>query len=94
MKKRITILFLALLSLSVTSKAQWTVFDPSNLAQSIVNSAKEIVQTSSTAQNMLNNFQETVKIYQQGKAYYDALKSVHDLVKGGTQGTTDYPSGR
>ena len=82
MKKRITILFLALLSLSVTSKAQWTVFDPSNLAQSIVNSAKEIVQTSSTAQNMLNNFQETVKIYQQGKAYYDALKSVHDLVKG------------
>ena len=27
-------------------------------------------------------FQETVKIYQQGKAYYDALKSVHDLVKG------------
>ena len=82
MKKRITILFLALLSLSVTSKAQRTVFDPSNLAQSIVNSAKEIVQTSSTAQNMLNNFQETVKIYQQGKAYYDALKSVHDLVKG------------
>ena len=82
MKKRITILFLALLSLSVTSKAQWTVVDPSNLAQSIVNSAKEIVQTSSTAQNMLNNFQETVKIYQQGKAYYDALKSVHDLVKG------------
>ena len=71
-----------MLSLSVTSKAQWTVFDPSNLAQSIVNSAKEIVQTSSTAQNMLNNFQETVKIYQQGKAYYDALKSVHDLVKG------------
>lgn len=82
MKKRITILFMAMLSLSVTSKAQWTVFDPSNLAQSIVNSAKEIVQTSSTAQNMLNNFQETVKIYQQGKAYYDALKSVHDLVKG------------
>ena len=82
MKKRITILFMAMLSLSVTSKAQWTAFDPSNLAQSIVNSAKEIVQTSSTAQNMLNNFQETVKIYQQGKAYYDALKSVHDLVKG------------
>ena len=82
MKKKVIILFITLLSLSVTSKTQWTVFDPSNLAQSIVNSAKEIVQTSSTAQNMLNNFQETVKIYQQGKAYYDALKSVHDLVKG------------
>lgn len=26
-------------------------------------------------------FQETVKIYQQGKDYYDALKSVHNLVK-------------
>lgn len=82
MKKKITILFALLLFMCGTSKAQWMVFDPSNLAQSIVNSAKEIVQTSSTAQNMLNNFQETVKIYQQGKAYYDALKSVHDLVKG------------
>lgn len=30
----------------------------------------------------LSLLQETVKIYQQGKAYYDALKSVHDLVKG------------
>ncbi len=66
MKKRIMILFMALLSLSVTSKAQWAVFDPSNFAQSIVNSANEIVQTSTTAQNMWSNFQETVKIYQQG----------------------------
>lgn len=82
MKKRTIILFMALSSLSVTSKAQWAVIDPTNLAQSIVNSANEIVQTSSTAQNMWSNFQETVKIYEQGKAYYDALKSVHDLVKG------------
>lgn len=82
MKKRIMILFMALLSLSVTSKAQWAVFDPSNFAQSIVNSANEIIETSSTAENMINNFKETVKIYEQGKRYYDALKSVHDLVKG------------
>ena len=82
MKKRMIILFMALLSLSVTSKAQWAVFDPSNFAQSIVNSANEIIETSSTAENMINNFKETVKIYEQGKAYYDALKSVHDLVKG------------
>ena len=73
---------MALLSLSVTSKAQWAVFDPSNFAQSIVNSANEIIETSSTAENMINNFKETVKIYEQGKRYYDALKSVHDLVKG------------
>lgn len=71
MKKRTIILFMALSSLSVTSKAQWTVIDPTNLAQSIVNSANEIVQTSTTAQNMWSNFQETVKIYKQGKAYYD-----------------------
>ena len=78
MKRKMTILLVALLSLSVTVRAQWAVFDPSNFAQSIVNSANEIVQTSTTAQNMWSNFQETVKIYQQGKAYYDALKSVHD----------------
>ncbi len=61
MKKRIMILFMALLSLSVTSKAQWAVFDPSNFAQSIVNSANEIIETSSTAENMINNFKETVR---------------------------------
>ena len=71
-----------MLSLSVTVKAQWAVFDPSNFAQSIVHSANEIIETSSTAENMINNFKETVKIYEQGKRYYDALKSVHDLVKG------------
>ena len=73
---------MAMLSLSVTVKAQWAVFDPSNFAQSIVNSVNEIIETSSTAENMINNFKETVKIYEQGKRYYDALKSVHDLVKG------------
>ena len=31
--------------------------------------------------HMVKNFQETVKIYEQGKKYYDALKSVHNLVK-------------
>lgn len=82
MKKKTLMLFSVLLLFCGTIRAQWTVFDPSNLAQSIVNSAKEIVQTSSTAENMFNNFKETVKIYEQGKAYYDALKSVHDLVKG------------
>ena len=30
---------------------------------------------------MISNFQETIKIYNQGKEYYDKLKSVHDLVK-------------
>jgi len=63
------------------ASAQWTVVDPTNLAQSIVNSTREIVETSTTAKNMINEFQETVKIYEQGKKYYDALKSVNNLVK-------------
>ena len=49
MKKRLLILFVAMLSLSVTSKAHWAVIDPPNLAHGIVNSANELVQTSTTA---------------------------------------------
>ncbi|WP_347563466.1 hypothetical protein [Phocaeicola plebeius] len=41
---------------------------------------QNIIHTSKTATNW-SNFQETVKIYQQGKKYYDALKSVNNLVK-------------
>lgn len=63
------------------AKAQWTVIDLSNIAQSIVNSSKSLVQESTTAQNMINNFKETVKIYEQSKKYYDALRSVNDLVR-------------
>lgn len=51
--------------------AQWVVTDPTNLAQGIINSAKQIVQTSTTASNVINNFKETQKIFQQGKEYYD-----------------------
>lgn len=63
------------------AQAQWVVTDPTNLAQGIINTAQEIVQTSTTASNMINNFQETVKIYKQGKKYYDQLKQVKNLVK-------------
>lgn len=65
------------------ANAQWVVTDPTNLAQGIINSAKQIVQTSTTASNVINNFKETQKIFQQGKEYYDALKKVSDIVKGG-----------
>ena len=63
------------------ASAQWTVIDPSNIAQSIVNSSKSLVQESTTAQNMINNFKETVKIYEQSMKYYDALRSVNNLVR-------------
>ena len=53
------------------ANAQWVVHDPGNLAQGIINASKNIIHTSKTATNMVNNFQETVKIYEQGKKYYD-----------------------
>ena len=40
-----------------------------------------MVHTSSTAANMLKNFQQTVRIYEQSKKYYDALKKVSNLVR-------------
>ncbi len=66
---------------SITLKAQFIVADPANLASGIVNSVNEIVQTSSTVSNMVKNFNEVKKVYEQGKEYYDKLKAVHDLVK-------------
>lgn len=81
MKTKIFMLWMSLLLFTTSMNAQWAVFDPSNLAQGIVNTTRQIVQTSTTAQNMVSNFKETVKIYEQGKQYYDALKSVNNLVK-------------
>lgn len=81
MKTKLILSLLALLLFTGAARAQWTVFDPSNLMQSIVNSTNEMVETSTSAENMIRNFQETVKIYEQSKKYYDKLKSVSDLVR-------------
>jgi len=81
--KKLMFMVCAVLMLVATpsAKAQWVVTDPTNLAQSIVNSAQEIVQTSSTVTNVIKNFKEVEKVYNQGKQYYDALKAVNNLVK-------------
>ena len=81
MKQKIILLVSACLLLAGTVRAQWIVSDPGNLAQSIITASENIIHTSKTAANMVSNFQETVKIYEQGKKYYDALKSVNNLVK-------------
>jgi len=81
MKTKIFLLAAILSICSLSGKAQFIVTDPTNFVQSIVNTANQVIQTSSTAANMLKNFQEVQKVYTQGKQYYDALKSVHDLVK-------------
>ena len=81
MKQKIILLVSACLLLADAAQAQWVVSDPGNLAQGIINASKNIIHTSKTAANMVSNFQETVKIYEQGKKYYYALKSVNNLVK-------------
>ncbi|MGY0425441.1 MAG: DUF4141 domain-containing protein [Polaribacter sp.] len=79
--KKIIVIVLFVIGFHYTTQAQWVVTDPTNLVQGIVNTAQEIIQTSATASNVINNFKETVKIYEQGKKYYDKLKSVNNLVK-------------
>ncbi|MFR9596833.1 MAG: DUF4141 domain-containing protein [Rikenellaceae bacterium] len=63
------------------SYAQLVVSDPTNLAQGIINASKNIVYTAQTASSVLDNFEETKKIYEQGKKYYDALQQVNNLVR-------------
>lgn len=82
MRKVLVMLFSAL-SLSGAARAQIPVTDATGIAQGIINSANELLQSSSTAENMVNNFRETVKIYEQGRAYYDRLRSVTNLVREG-----------
>lgn len=86
MKSKIFMLCVSLVLFTSNISAQWTVWDPSNFTQSIVNTSKQIVQTSTTAQNMVNNFKEVQKVYNQGKQYYDALKAVNGLVKDAKKG--------
>ncbi len=81
--KKLMFLVCAILSVLAApqAKAQFVVTDPANLASGIVNSANEIVQTSSTVSNVIKNFKEVEKMYKQGKEYYDKLKAVNNLVK-------------
>lgn len=83
MKSKILVLCCLCLLCAGQANAQWVVTDPTNLAQGIINAAKNITQTTTTAKNMVSNFKETVKIYEQGKKYYDALKQVNNIVKDG-----------
>ena len=51
MRKRILMLITCGCLLAGSAHAQWVVTDPTNLAQSIINTTKEIVQTSKTVKN-------------------------------------------
>lgn len=76
-QKNLLSLTVALCLCGFEAKAQWAVIDPSNLAQNILTVSK----TATTATNVINSFQEMQKIYNQGKEYYDMLKSVHNLIQ-------------
>ena len=81
-KKLLFMVFTAMmLSVAPSAKAQWVVTDPTNLASGILNSANEIIQTSSTVSNVIKNFKEVEKVYKQGKEYYDKLQAINNLVK-------------
>lgn len=82
MKKIMYLVCTALmLAVAPSAKAQFVVTDPANLASGILNSANEIIQTSSTVSNVVKNFKEVEKMYNQGKEYYDKLQAVNNLVK-------------
>ena len=82
MKKAMLLVLTAfMLAAAPSAKAQFVVTDPGNLISGILNSANEIVQTSSTVSNVVKNFNEVKKVYDQGKEYYDKLKAVNNLVK-------------
>lgn len=80
MKNKIAIIAVLVLWAG-TARAQFVVSDPASLAQGIVNSSNEMVQTSSSARTLVQNFRETQKLYNQGKEYYDRLRGVNNLVR-------------
>lgn len=71
------------------AKAQWVVTDPGNLAQGIINSAKQIIQTSTTANNTLNGFKETAKVFEQGKKILRRTEICTQFSEGCPEGATD-----
>jgi hypothetical protein len=81
MKTKNFMLCVSFALVATTVNAQFAVIDPANIATSIVNATNQIVHASGTAANMLSNFKEVQKVYNQGKEYYDGLKAVNNLVK-------------
>lgn len=81
MKKVILIMVIALVSFASQTKAQLIVADPAHIAQSIANTASEIIHTSATVDNVIKDWQQVEKVYNTTKGYYDQLKQVNDLLK-------------
>ena len=80
MKIKILAMSLAVMFSINSLHAQWVVSDTTNFAGNIANTVKEIATASKTEKNTLNSFKEIVKVYNQGKKYYDALRQVKTVV--------------
>jgi conjugative transposon TraK protein len=80
MKKTVLFMGIVLAGFAAQVRAQFITIDPAHIVTSIINTASEVVQTSSTVSNVVTNWKEVKKVYEQGKEYYDMLKSVNDLV--------------
>lgn len=74
-----TALVSVLICMANQVQAQFVVTDPGSLAQSILNYAEHI----NTVANTLDEIEESTRIFEQGKKYYDSLQSVHHLIKDG-----------
>jgi hypothetical protein len=77
MKRLISVMLAGFLSLACPVKAQFVTIDPTNLVQNITTA----IETGSTVSNVIKNYNEVKRVYEQGKEYYDHLKSVHSLIK-------------
>jgi len=73
----LSLMIIGLSMFSFQAKAQWVVTDSTNLVQNIISATQSV----NTVSNMIKNVNEVKKVYDQGKEYYDALKSVNNLIK-------------
>jgi hypothetical protein len=65
MKKLIIIISISI-ALVGSAKAQFVTIDPAHIVTSIANTASQIVQTSATVSNVISNWREVQKVYEQG----------------------------
>lgn len=79
--KKILMLFLLLTGLSVKTKAQFVVSDPAALSQRAVQQYSNMIENIQRKLELVKGVAESKKIFDQGKAWYDALKKVSTSIQ-------------
>ena len=80
MRTRITLIICLCLFAVGRASAQWAVIDPSNIAQSIVNTSKNVVHTSTTAQNMIKKFSRDREDLRTGQEVLRRCARIGDII--------------